>query len=152
MYSTILTAHSWVRWAVVLAGAYALVRALAGWTGRRSWFAGDDRAGLLFTIALDVQLLLGLSLYAVSPFTTAAFGDLGAAMRLPALRFWVAEHPFAMLIGIVLAHVGRVRIRKAADAIARHRTAAIFFGLALAIILFSIPWPGTRHGRSLFLW
>jgi hypothetical protein len=152
MYSTILMAHSWVRWAVVLAGVYALVRALAGWTSRRGWSRGDERAGLLFTIALDLQLLLGIWLYAVSPFTTEAFEGFGAAMRLPALRFWAAEHPAAMLIGIVLAHVGRVRIRKGVDAVARHRTATIFFGLALAIILFSIPWPGTRNGRSLFFW
>ncbi len=152
MYSTILMAHSWVRWAVVLAGVYAFIRGLAGWMGRRGWFAGDDRASLLFTIALDLQFLLGLWLYAISPFTTAAFGDFGGAMRLPSLRFWVVEHPAAMLLGLVLAHIGRVRIRKSTDAGARHRTAAIFFGLALAFILFAIPWPGTRNGRSLFLW
>jgi hypothetical protein len=144
MYSTILMAHSWVRWAVVLTGAYALIRALAGWTRRSGWSARDDRAGLLFTIAL------GIWLYAISPFTTDALGDFGAAMRIPGLRYWAVEHPVGMVIGIALAHVGRTRIRKASDAIARHRAASIFFGLAMAIILFSIPWPGTRNGRSLF--
>lgn len=152
MYSTILMAHSWVRWAVVLAGAYALIRGLAGWSRRRGWFPGDDRAGLLFTIALDLQLLLGVLLYSISPFTTAAFEGFGAAMRVPALRYWAVEHPFGMLIGLVLVHVGRVRIRKAADVASKHRRAVIFFGLALAIIVFSIPWPGMRNGRSLFLW
>lgn len=152
MYSTILMLHSWVRWAVVLAALYAAFRGGAGWLRGRPWLRADDRAGVLFTIALDIQLVLGLWLYAISPFTTEAFGSFGTAMRMPELRYWAVEHPVGMVLALALAHVGRARVRKTTDAAARHRRAVIFFGLALAIILFSIPWPGTRNGRSLFFW
>jgi hypothetical protein len=152
MYSTILMLHSWVRWAVVLAGVFALIRSVWGWTSRRRWSPADASAALVFTIVLDLQLLLGIALYAISPFTTGAMSGFGNAMRTPELRYWAVEHPFGMLIAIALAHVGRVRIRNAAGDPARPRIATIFFGLALALILFSIPWPGTRNGRSLFFW
>lgn len=152
MYSGVLLVHSWVRWAVVIAGVLALLRAISGASSRRPWTAADDRAGLWFTIALDVQVLIGLYLYFVlSPFTTDALKDFGAAMRTPALRFWAVEHAFGMLLGVVLAHVGRVRLRKAEPS-RRHVIAAIFFGIALVAILASTPWPGTPNGRPWVRW
>jgi hypothetical protein len=152
MYSGVLLVHSWIRWAVVIAGVLALLRAISGASSRRPWTAADDRAGLWFTIALDVQVLIGLYLYFVlSPFTTDALKDFGAAMRTPALRFWAVEHSFGMLLGVVLAHVGRVRLRKAEPS-RRHVIAAIFFGIALVAILASIPWPGTPNGRPWLRW
>lgn len=147
MYPATLLVHSWVRWAVVIAGVLALVRAIAGASARRPWTAADDRAGLWFTIALDVQILIGLYLYVVlSPFTTEALKNFGGAMRNPTLRFWAVEHGFGMLLGVVMAHVGRMRLRKAEPA-RRHTIAAIFFGIALVVVLASIPWPGTPNGR-----
>lgn len=147
MYPGMLFAHSWVRWAVVIVGVFAVIRAIAGASGRRPWTPSDDRAGLWFTIALDIQFLLGLILYfAVSPFTTVAMQHFGAAMKNPGERYWLVEHTLGMIIGLALAHIGRVRIRKA-ESSRRHMIAAIFFGLALVAILVSIPWPGMPNGR-----
>ena len=150
MYSAALLIHSWLRWIVLIAGVIALFRGLAGWSGRRTWTRVDDRAGFWFTMFLNLQMLLGLLLYFfLSPFTTAALGDFGAAMKNPGLRFWAVEHLFGMVIAIALAHIGQARIRRAAPN-RKHRTAAIFFGLALLVLLASIPWPGTANGRELF--
>jgi hypothetical protein len=44
-----------------------------------------------------------------------------------------------------------VRTRRA-DSLRRHKVAAIFFGLALVVMLASIPWPGTPAGRPLLRW
>jgi hypothetical protein len=151
MYPVILTAHSWLRWAILLFAVVATLRAITGWQNRRSWTAADDRAGLLLVIAVDLQVLLGLLLYFVySPYTALALDDFGNAMRTPALRFWAVEHVFGALTGIALVHVGRVRGRKSSDSLRRHRTTAIFFALALIAILAAIPWPGTPNARPLF--
>lgn len=152
MYTSVLLLHSWLRWIVILAGLYAFFRAASGASGRKSWTPADDRAGFWFSMALDVQFLLGLVLYFfLSPLTAAALHDFGAAMKDSLLRFFAVEHVFGMLIGIALVHVGRARARKA-DSLRRHKVAAIFFGLALIAILASIPWPGTPHGRPLVRW
>ena len=152
MLSSILILHSWFRWVVILTGLVAFVRAASGASGRKSWRPSDDRAGFWFVVALDAQFTLGLVMYFfVSMITGAALKDFGEAMRDPALRYWAIEHPFGMLIGIALAHIGRARARKA-DSFRRHRVAAIFFGLALLAILASIPWPGTPNARPLLRW
>jgi hypothetical protein len=153
MYNIILTTHSWLRWAAILAGLFAIARAVSGVSGRRPWTPVDERAGFWFILTLDLQFLLGLILYfALSPITRAAMQDFGAAMGSSGLRFWAVEHPFGMIVGLVLAHAGRVRTRKLTDAAARHKVAATCYILALLAILFSIPWPGMPNGRPLIRW
>ena len=148
MYTLALAAHSWLRWVVLIAAAVAVARAIGGALGRRSWSGADERIGRVFTISLDIQILLGLILYfLLSPITRAAMGDFGAAMGSSGLRFWAVEHAFGVIVAVALAHVGRARTRKLADDVARHRVAAICYGLALLALLISVPWPGTPQGR-----
>jgi hypothetical protein len=152
MYTTVLLIHSWLRWAVILAGLFAIFRGMGGWSGLKVWTRVDERAGFWFMATLDLQVVLGLGLYLfLSPFTAAAFDDFGGSMGNAALRYWAVEHTAGMILGVVLAHVGRIRTRKAAAA-KKHRAAAIFYGLALLVILASIPWPGMPAGRELFRW
>jgi uncharacterized membrane protein len=151
MYDLLLFAHSWLRWIVLLAGLAALVRAMTGVSTRRPWGPLDDRGGMWFTAALDLQMLLGLVLYAfLSPVTQSAFVDMAAAMRAAPIRFFAVEHPVGMIVAIALAHVGRVRVRKAADSESRHKLTIVFFGLALVVLLLSMPWPIGPGARSLF--
>lgn len=151
MYDLVLLAHSWLRWLVLLAGLIAVARAVSGVSARRPWTPSDDRAGLWLTAALDLQMLLGLILYLfLSPVTRSAFVDMAAAMRDAPIRFFAVEHPVGMIVAIALAHVGRIRIRKAADSESRHKQALVFFGLALLVVLLSIPWPIGPGARSLF--
>ena len=153
MYPTVLTIHSLLRWIILLAGLLAVARACAGWAGGRPWTGTDNRAGIWFTAALDLQLLVGLLLYlALSPVTQLAMADPAGAMQNSGLRYWLVEHPFGVVIGLVFAHVGRVRIRRASTDAGRHKVAAIFFGVALLAVLLSTPWPGTPVGRPLFPW
>ena len=150
MYVALVYAHSWLRWLLLVAALYALVRAISGASSRRPWTPDDDRAGKWLVSLFDLQLLIGLVLYiGLSPVTQSAFNDFGAAMRQSDLRFWAVEHVTGMVIAAALLHIGRVRVSKAAES-KRHRTAAIFIGLALLAMLISIPWPGTPAGRPLF--
>ena len=153
MYPATLLVHSWLRWLVILLALAAIARALAGAARHRPWTPADARAGRLFVIALDVQILIGLLLYfALSPITRAALTDLGRAMEVSAMRYWAVEHVFGMLVAVVLAHRGVSRVRTITDHGRKHRAAAIFFTLALVAILASIPWPGTPNARPLFRW
>jgi hypothetical protein len=153
MYALVLILHSVIRWVVLLTGVVAVIRAITGWRTGRPWTLADDRSGSRFMMALDLQVLLGLILYfALSPITVAALRDFGGAMSDSAIRFWAVEHIFGMLSAMVLAHVGRARIRRVGNDARRHKVAAIFFTLALVAILASIPWPGMANSRPLLRW
>jgi hypothetical protein len=149
MYSATLVLHSWLRWAVIVLGILAVIRALAATRSRR-WVPADDRAAMLFTMTLDVQFLAGLVLYfALSPITRTALQHMDAAMRSASLRFWAVEHPTAMLVALIVAHAGRVVVRRAPEA-KKGRMALIFFAIALLVILGMTPWPNTAGARPLF--
>ena len=152
MYDAALYAHSWLRWIILLLGLVVVARAISGRSSGRRWTAADDRLGAAFTGALNLQMLIGLTVYfALSPITKEGIRDIGGAMANTGLRFWTVEHPVGMIAAIAVAHIGRGRIRKTSDAVRRHRTALIFFTIALILIVISIPWPGRPIiGRPLF--
>ncbi len=140
-YSISLTLHSIVRWFVLIFGILAAAKAIIGWMRGQSWAAADRQLGLLFTISLDIQVLLGLLLYFVlSPRTTQAFANFGEAMANADTRFFLVEHSLLMVIALVLAHIGRAQSKKASPDVNKHKRAAIFFTLALIAIIVAIPW------------
>jgi hypothetical protein len=142
MYSLVLLLHSWLRWLAIAAG----IAATASVSSPRA-----GRTGLLFIIAMDLQMVLGLLLYGfLSPITTATFGDFGAAMRDPVARFWAVEHISMMVGAVALAHVGRVLARKAPTPAAARTRLLICFGLSTVLMIVGTPWPGMRAGRQLF--
>jgi hypothetical protein len=147
MYLTALFLHSWLRWLALVAGGVATFSAFGGGAA----LSRAQRWGLIFMIALDVQLLVGLLLYGtLSPYTAVAMRDFGAAMRDPTLRFWAVEHFTMMLSAAILVHVGRLLARKTADPGKKRMRLLICFGLALLLILLGMPWPGMATGRPLF--
>ena len=150
MYSLALVLHSWLRWVVLVLALVAAGRGVAGNLKGRAWTSADPRVRLFTTIALDIQLLLGLALYFfLSPSTGQALQDFGAAMRTPGLRYWAVWHSSTMLAAVVVGHIGNVMARKAASDEARHRRSALFFGLVVLLLLLGMPWPGLSNGRPL---
>ena len=147
MYTVVLVLHSWLRWVALVAGIGATLTAIRDTAG-----AGRlERWGLALVTALDLQLLLGLLLYLVlSPNMLEIRANFGASMRDPVARFWAVEHITSMLVAVVLVHVGRVLGRKPGTPESKRMKLFICFGIATALMLLAIPWPGMRAGRPLF--
>ena len=151
MYTILLTLHSLSRWLVLIAAVYAICRAVKGLLKKSDWAKQDDRAGMFFTSMVDIQLLLGLILYFfVSPITTSALQDFAGAMVNAGTRYFAVEHTSMMLIGLILAHIGRALSKKGNTDRQKHLRAATWFLIALIIILAAIPWPFMSAGRPLF--
>ncbi|MEZ2445004.1 hypothetical protein AB6805_24925 [Chitinophaga sp. RCC_12] len=133
--------HSFLRWAILLAGFWAVIRSLKGVTGKTPFTAADSKAGLFFMIFCDLQLVVGLILFFMSDTVHTGLANMGAAMKNPALRFFTVEHGVMAIIAIALVHIGKSKIKKAATDAQKHKLGLIFFGLAFIVILALIPWP-----------
>lgn len=152
MLALAVSVHSLLRWVVLILGVLAVLRAVMSRASGRPWMPVDARAGLLFSLTLDLQFLVGLVLFLKSPITVMGIHELGVTMTSRVLRFFTIEHPIMMLAAIVMVHVGRTRIRRAATDAQRHRRALVFFGLGLLLIVAGIPWPFLPYGRPWVSW
>ncbi|MCU0510811.1 MAG: hypothetical protein MUC34_21125 [Anaerolineae bacterium] len=121
--------HMIWRWVLLVVALVTLVKALLG---KQPWTQLDDRLGLFFTVAIDIQFLLGMILWFVGPWRITAAG---ALMGNSLGRFMVIEHPLFLLISLVLAHIGRSRSRKAATDAGKHKNAFIFYLFSFLFIV-----------------
>jgi hypothetical protein len=140
LYLTALTVHSYLRWLVIVAAVAAVVCALLGRLRGRPFKPGGRKFGAIYTGLLDLQLLLGIYLYAASPVVRAALANMSAAMKQKELRFFAVEHATAMLIAVVLAHVGSIRSKRAPDDKTAYSRALLWYGASLIALYIGIPW------------
>ena len=111
MIDTLFTVHAWIRWPVLVLGGLGLIEVLLGGIrGRRLvWLP------VLFVSLLDIQLLLGASLWI-----------LDAVARSEALR-----HALVMLVAVAGAHYFRIRARRLPGAARGFELAGYLFPLLL---------------------
>jgi hypothetical protein len=151
LYSVALFVHSYLRWIVLALALVVLVRFFLAWRSGRAWSPGDNSLHGAFVGIVDIQFTIGLLLYVwLSPLTTASFGDMGAAMRDPVLRFFTVEHVASMVVAITLIHITRGRSKRARTDTLRFRSIWISTLVALLIIAASIPWSFFPYARPLF--
>lgn len=143
-YELVKAAHSGLRYIVLLLIVLALIQSLAGWFGNKSYTNGNRKLNLFAMVSAHVQLLLGLILYFLSPFVN--FSDMGTSMKDDTMRYWTVEHAAMMIFALLLITVGHSRSKKAQEGVSKHRTVAVFYGLAAIIVIFAI----LQSGRGLF--
>ncbi|MGA7615374.1 MAG: hypothetical protein WBX15_09345 [Thermoanaerobaculia bacterium] len=143
LYQILLDLHSWNRWIVLALGLLAVVSAF-GVSRHSEPRSLARRASLFFMMSVDIQLLLGVVLYVVTPWISAFFANPAAGMQDPTTRFWAIEHDFGMVVAIILVHIGNVMMKRGGS-----RKPAIMFAIALLIMIATIPWPFLPYGRPL---
>jgi len=144
MYKMLLGLHSGIRYIVIVLFVLALIMAITGLFGKKPYTETNRKINLFAMISAHIQLLTGLILYFFSPMV--ALSDMGAAMKDTALRYWTVEHAVMMIFAVILITVGHSRSKKAIDAFNKHRAIALFYGLALLVILLAIY----QSGRPIF--
>jgi uncharacterized membrane protein len=148
----VLMLHNLVKWLVLLFGLLTLMNALGGVFKKRGYTESDNKSNLFFMISCDIQLLLGLILYFANGWF-ARLKDLGNNMKEPYNRFFTMEHMSMMILAWILVHIGRAQVKKAKTDASKHKKMLLFFGLAILLILASIPWPFREViGKPLFRW
>lgn len=150
MYAPFLLVHSWLRWMVLGLFLGALAQSGKRWRNGRDWDVEDEILARFVMFAFFGQVFLGfLLLVEFSPFTAAALRDWPAAMKDPALRRLLVEHPLAMGVAFLVAAGGRRATQDPTRGPVRHRDWLVAITVALGVVLVAIPWPGTAGGRPL---
>lgn len=125
-YHILKSAHSGWRYIVLILLIVAIVTAIAGWLGKKTYTEGNRKLNVFTLIFVHTQILFGLVLYFVSPLVEAG------------IRYWKMEHIAMMIFAAILVTVGNARSKRVDDPSGKHRTIALYFGLGLIVIIASI--------------
>lgn len=141
MYTTLLSLHSIFRWLVVIGVLYTLYRAYWGMFSKRSFDPADAKTRKYTVIAAHIQFVLGLALYFISPITKFFMSNFGAAVKIRDIRFYGMEHTIVMVLAIALITIGSAVSKKKTDDHAKFKAIAIWFTVAVILVLLMTPWP-----------
>ncbi|HEY6063563.1 MAG TPA: hypothetical protein VIV35_08140 [Chitinophagaceae bacterium] len=148
MYNGLLHLHSVLRWIILI---LLLVVFYKSFADRKTAFtATHKKLGLILMICADIMLLVGLYQWFTGPLGLKNIQAVGfkEIMRNSYYRFFAIEHTTGMLIAIVLIHIGRTFGHKQVPDPMKHKRTLLYFGLALLVILISIPWPFRAVGAG----
>lgn len=119
--SMLTTIHGEMRWLVVLAAVVVIVKFLMGWLGKREYAAIDQKLLLVFTILLDINVLLGLIIL--------FFGGGFSGPRL--------EHATTMILAVIAAHMTAIW-RRSTDSSLKFRNQLLMVVLAVILVIFGV--------------
>ncbi len=142
MYSTLQLIHSYWAYLALLIIILATINGLLGFFSNRNFGAKDLRITLFALIVTHLQIVLGIILFFVSPNGLKAINDngMGEVMKDSLQRLFVVEHPLIMLIAVILITIGFSKHKKKKESKNKFKTIAIFYTIALILILSRIPW------------
>jgi hypothetical protein len=132
--------HSYWAYIVLIILVMAVVNAFVGIFKKKDFKSTDLRLGLFTLIVSHIQLLIGLAWYFMSPYFNQLISNTSEVMKTKEIRLLALEHPVMMIIAITLITIGWSKHKKKTTSIAKFKTFAIFYGLALLFILSRIPW------------
>ncbi len=141
MYETIQFIHSYWAYLVLTVLIIASVNAIVGYAANKEYAATNFRIALFALIVTHLQLLIGIILYFTTPYFKM-FGELGmgGVMKDPTLRLYNVEHPLIMILAVVLITMGYSKHKKKLTSKPKFKILAIFYTLALILVLSRIPW------------
>jgi len=130
--------HSGWAYIVLLVLIIATFNALIKFFSGKEYSPIDFRFSLFALITMHIQLLLGIILW----FTKGYFDEMsvGEVMKNDAVRKLVVEHPTTMLIAVALVTIGYSKHKKKLVSKPKFKLLAIFYTIALALVLYMIPW------------
>ncbi len=139
MYATFLALHSVFRWLVLASLVYAIFISIEGLISKRPYNKADNITRIVTNTISHTQLLIGFTLYFVLSPVTQYFLKNGSEGNYQ-MWFFGIYHIGMMFLSIVVMTIGGSIAKRAKADQDKFKTIAIWFSVALLLILLAIPW------------
>lgn len=140
MYNILKAAHSGWAYLLLLVLFIATINAIIGLLGKRDFGNRDFSLALVGLIVTHIQLLLGIVLWAMSPYSSALFSNTSEVMKTPELRLLALEHPLMMIIAVALLTIGYSKHKKKIVSNGKFKMLSVCYTLAFIVVLSRLPW------------
>ena len=141
MFETVKFLHSYWAYLVLILLVISTVNALIKFFGNKEFAAFDFRVSLFTLIVVHIHLILGVVLFFTADYLTLISEmGMGEVMKNSLLRSNIVEHPLTMIIAVVLITMGYSKHKKKLTSKPKFKMLALFYTLALVLVLAKIPW------------
>ena len=141
MFETVKFLHSYWAYLVLILLVISSVNALIKFFGNKEFAAFDFRVSLFTLIVVHIHLILGVVLFFAADYLALISEmDMGEIMKNSLLRSNIIEHPLTMIIAVILITMGYSKHKKKLTSKPKFKMLAIFYTLALVLVLAKIPW------------
>ncbi|WP_314268789.1 hypothetical protein [Capnocytophaga sputigena] len=141
MYQLIKQLHSFTAYIVLAVLIAAVINALIGYLKKKEYFEVKDLRLTLFALIFShIQMLLGFLVYITTPRLQMWGEGAKIVMKDSLLRLLLLEHPIINITAIVLITIGWVKLKKQTEARQMFGKIALFYGIALVLLLSRLPW------------
>ena len=135
----IRSAHTIVSGTFLIIAVWLLARSIRGIAKNYTYTRLDKLLSYGFIIALYLQLIFGLILFAnPSIFNESNYSNAEGALRMASKRFWPIEHIVLMLFALFIANIGLIFSNQAKESREKHRKILIYYAIAIAMIAISL--------------
>ena len=140
MYSVLLSLHSLFRWFVLASLIFTLYRGYKGWFSNLPFTKFDNTIRQTTATITHVQLILGVTLYFISPIVSYFLHNFSEAVHMREMRFFGMEHITVMLTAITVITIGSAKTKQKNTDREKFKAMAIWYSAGLFLVLASIPW------------
>lgn len=141
MHFYLLKIHNATRWIALFFLITEIVVSYLGWKFKHKFEPKHHRLRILNTTFLHTQALIGIVLFCYSPLAHYFISNFKVAIHQREARFFGLEHPFSMILVLVLTTCGSIYSKKQKEDLLQHKILFWWNFISLMLILISIPWP-----------
>jgi hypothetical protein len=129
--------HTFISITFLLIAVWLIVRSVRGYRKKLTFTHLDTLLSYGFIIALYLQLIFGLIIFA-SPNPADNYSNIDGALKMVSRRFWPVEHIVFMLFALFIANIGLIFSNQAKESREKYRKILVYYSIAIAMIAISL--------------
>lgn len=140
MYGYLLIIHSYLRWVALGFLLFGLIFILIKKSQKAIYTANHYRLFNVVKNIFNLQFLVGILLLTQSPMVKAFWSQVSQAVKWRKIRFFGLEHPFMMILGVLLLNVFTHKSKEKIGTTEAFNYLMVRYLLIFFILFVSIPW------------
>lgn len=140
MYGYLLIIHSYLRWIALGFLLFGLIFSIIKKSKKVIYTTKHYQLFKVIKNVFNLQFLVGILLLTQSPMVKAFWSQVSQAVKWREIRFFGLEHPFMMILGVLLLNVFTDKTKDKIGTDTVFNYLLVRYLIILFILFVSVPW------------
>lgn len=140
MFGYLLIIHSYLRWIALGFLLFGLIFIIIKKSKKALYTTKDYQLFKVIKNVFNLQFVVGILLLTQSPMVKAFWSQVSQAVKWREIRFFGLEHPFMMILGVLLLNVFTDKTKGKIGTDTAFNYLFVRYLIILFILFVSVPW------------